>query len=262
MAEGQLLFTLDYDQFNEIRQQDNLFKLREEFETRNFSLSRSLIIAQANSIGRWSLIDFENQKIYYIRRENDNSVEISEGADIGRRTDILNDADSILPLLQEGIGTHTGIIDSLKRVNFNADNLENLKRSDLSVRKLGFESVYPDLEVTYKMLYEILAAPRTALISLSSRDVQQLKKYILQSYEMTRKIVDFGAGGRDENIRKQHANLSQEIHKFCENVKQSLLQTAAYLSSKRVEQLENQVETTLASSLSTLSLKVNLLTFR
>ena len=173
MAEGQLLFPLDFEHFNRIREQNDLFELREEFNTRNILLSRSLIISQVSN-GSWSLIDFENQKTYDIRRERDSNIEISEGIDIGQRDDVFNDAGSIVPLLQEGIGTHLGLIDALKRLDFDNFNLENLKRSDLSPQKLSFEFVYPDLEVAYEMLEEILDAPRTALISLSLRDVQHV----------------------------------------------------------------------------------------
>ena len=245
MTEGQLLFTLEYDQFNRIQGQEDLFELQEEFNTRNTPLSRSLLIFPVTDGARWLLVDFENQKTYNIKKESDTIVEISAGSDIEQQTDLLSNAGSILPLLQKGTGTHTGIIDALKRLNLNLNtvNLDNLKRSDLSVKKLSFESVYPDLEVAYKMLYEILAAPRDALISLPFRDVQQLKNYVLQSYEMTRKIADFGVGEGEENIRKQHVRLSQEIHQFCENVKRSLFQIASYLSSRTIEQLTTQIKT-------------------
>ena len=257
MAEEQWLFNLDYDEFNRIRGRDNLFELREEFNTRNAFLSQSLLISQETADSYWLLADFENQKTYNIRKENDTRVEVSEGVDIGKHTDILSDAGTIIPRLQQGVGTHMGTIDALKRLNFNTVNLENLKRIDLSARNLSFESVYPDLEVAYKMLYEILAAPRPALINLSSRDLQQLKKYVLQSYEMTQKIVNFGVGERDPDIRKQHANLSREIHQFCENVKQSLFQIAAYLSSRTVDQLENQVKTALTDAEEKLSTAID-----
>ena len=248
MAEGQMLFTLDYERFNEIRQQSNLFKLHEEFDRRNVSLSQSLLISQETQNTYWLLVDFENKKTYDIRKENDTTLEISEGFDIEKLFDFLGEAGAILPRLQEGLATHIGIIDALKRLNFGKFSLENLKRSDLSVRKLSFEFVYPDLEIAYEILQEILDAPRIALISLSFQDIQQLKNYVLQSYEMTRKIVDFGVGDRDENIREQRVKLSQEIHQFCEAVKQSLLQAAAYLSSRRVEQLEDQVKATLTDA--------------
>ena len=248
MTERQFLFTLDYTQFNEDWSQDIFFELQQEFQRKtNISFSQSLLISPETEDTYWLLVDFENQKTYDIRKENDTTIEVWDGVDLGQYTDILSDAGTIIPRLQEGLSTRLGLIDALKRLNFDQFDLRNLKRSDLSPKKLSFEFVYPDLEVAYKMLHEILAAPRDALFSLPSRDVQQLQKYVLQSYEMTRKIVDFGVGGRDRNIKERHVNLSQEIHQFCESVKRSLLQTAAYLSSKKIEQLENQVETTLAS---------------
>ena len=248
MAEGQFLFNMDYEQFTEIlNQQNNLFKLREKFDTSNVPLSRSLLISQETEDHYWLLADFENQKTYDIKAENSTTVEISEGVDLAEHTDILNDAGTIVPRLQGGIGTHNGIIDALKRLSFTMVDLENLKRTDLSARKLSFESVYLDLEVAYEMLQEILAAPRTALITLPSECVQQLRNRILEFYEMTRKIVDFGVGG-NENIRERHGEVSQEIYQFCENVKWSLHQVASYLSSRRVDQLVRQVNITLTDA--------------
>ena len=215
---------------------------------RIFSLSQSLLISQETEGTYWLLVDFENQKTYDIKKESDTTVEVSDGVDLRKYTDILSYAGTIISRLQEGIGTHRGIIDALKRLNFNTVNLEKLKRSSLSPKKLSFESVYPDLEVAYEMLQEILASPRTALINLPSRDVRQLKDYVLQSYEMTRKIMDFGVGGRDENIRARHGEISQEIHQFCDAVKRSLSQAAAYLSSRKMEELVKQVNTTLTDA--------------
>ncbi len=248
MAEGQFLFDLDYTEFYEAWSQKNLSKLQQKFDTSPVNISRSLLISEETEGTYWLLADFENEKSYNIRKENETTVEISEGVDMEKRSDFLGDAGTIVPRLKSGIGTHTGIIDALKRLDFNIVNLENLKRPDLSVRGLSFESVYPDLEVAYKLLDEILASPRDALVSLSSLYVQQLKDYVLESYEMTRKIIDFGVGGKDENIRIQHEELLQEISKFCDRVKNFSLQVAAYLSSRRVEQLEEQVKTILTAS--------------
>ena len=248
MTEGQFLFSLDYEQFRADWSQAILFKLQREFERKtNISLSQSLLISQETEGVYWLLVDFEKQKTYDIRKENDTTVEVSDGVDLEKRADILSDAGTVVPRLQEGIGTHTGTIDALKRLNFDISNLENLKRSELSPQKLGFESVYPDLEFAYEMLNEILNAPRSALINLPSENIQQLKNYVLQSYEMTRKIMDFGVGGRDATIRERHVNLLQEIHQFCENVKRSLFQAAAYLSSRTVEQLEDRINSTLTN---------------
>ena len=248
MAEGQLLFTLDHEQFMKNWGQNILPYLQEEFDRSKISLSRSLLFSTETENSYWLLVDFENKKTYDIKKENDTNVEISEGTDMGERSDFLGDAGTIVPRLKSGIATHAGIIDALKRLNFNIVNLENLKRSALSVRKLSFESVYPDLKVAYEMLDEILAAPRDALVSLSSQYAQQLKDYVLESYEMTGKIIDFGIGGKDENIREQHHMLLQEISEFCDRVKNSLLQVAAYLSSRTVEQLKDQVKTTLTTA--------------
>ena len=249
MAAGQFLFTLDYEQFSEDWSQEILFNLQQEFDRKtNISLSQSLLISQETEDTYWLLVDFENQKTYDIRKENDTTVEVLDGVDLEKYTDILSDAGTIIPRLREGIGTHRGIIDVLKRLNFNTVDLENLKRPNLSAKKLSFESVYPDLEVAYEMLQEILAAPRLALITLPSEYVQYLKNYVLESYEMTRKIMDFGVGGRDATIRERHVNLSQEIHQFCENVKRSLFQAAAYLSSNKVDQLVDRINTTLADA--------------
>ena len=256
MAEGQFLFTLDYEQFTEDWSQEILFKLQQEFDTKtNISLSRSLLISPETKGIYWLLIDFGNQRTYDIRKEDDTIVEVSDGVDLRKRTDSLSNAGSIVPRLQEGIGTHRGIIDALKRLNFTID-LENLKRADLSARKLSFEPVYPDLEVAYEMLQEILAAPRPALITLPFECVQQLKNYVLQSYEVTRKIMDFGVVD-NENIRVRHGEILQEIHQFCEDAKWALHQTSSYLSSRRVDQLVRQVNTTLTDAEEKLNTAIN-----
>ena len=256
MAEGQFLFHLDYTEFYEVWSQKNLSKLQQKFDTSPVNLSESLLISEETEGTYWLLADFENKKSYDIKRESDTTVEISEGVDMEKRPDFLADAGTIVPRLKSGKGTYTGIIDALKRLNFNIDNLENLKRSDLSDKKLSFESVYSDLEVAYGMLYEILAAPRTALVSLSSRDVQQLRDYVLQSYEMTIKIIDFGIGDRDENTRKQHDELLQEIQQFCNGVKQSLLHASAYLRSKQIEQLEDRINLSIANTMENFNAEV------
>ena len=248
MAEGQLLFDWDYTEFNEVWSQKNLSKLQQKFDTSPVNLSQSLLLSEEIKGSYWLLADFKNEKTYNIRKENETTVEISEGSDLGKRSDILKDAGTIVPRLKSGIGTHTGIIYALKRLNFNIDNLENLKRSGLSDKKLSFEDVYPDLEVAYEMLNEILASPRDALVSLSSRDVKHLQNHVLQSYEMNRKILDFGTGTENENIREQHSALLQEIHQFSEGVKYSLLQVAAYLSSRTVEQLKDEFKSAFADA--------------
>ena len=126
MAEGQLLFTLDYDRFDRIRQEDNLFGLRREFDTKNAPLSLSLLISPAAGTEiSWLLTDFGNKKTYKVKKENETTVEILEGIDIKQRTDILTDASIILPRLREGVGTHIGFIDTLRMLDFNIVDLES-----------------------------------------------------------------------------------------------------------------------------------------
>ena len=63
MAEGQLLFTLDFDRFNSIRGRDDLLELQEEFNSRNTPLSQSLLISQETEGTYWLLVDFESNKL-------------------------------------------------------------------------------------------------------------------------------------------------------------------------------------------------------
>ena len=193
------------------------------------------------------LVDFENKKSYEIKKESDTTVGISEGPDIEKRFDFLGgDAGTILPCLRDGKCTHTGIIDALRRLNFAEFNLEYLKRSDLSNQKLSFESVYPELQDTYEMLRDILTSSRESLIGLPSNDVQHLKNYIIQFYDMTLEIGNFEVESKD--ITEDHNKVKQKISQFRETVKKSLLQTVTYLSSRRVEQLEDNVKTALTAA--------------
>lgn len=248
MAEGQFLFDLDYTEFSETWSQKNLSKLQQKFDTSPVNLSQSLLISEETEGTYWLLVDFENEKSYNIRKTNDTTVEISEKPNMGKGSDFLFNAGPMHPRLKSSIGTHVGTIDALKKLNFNIVDLEDLKRSNLSDKKLSFEAVYPDLEVAYEMLNEILAAPRDALVNLSSRDVKQLIDYVLQSYEMTQKIIGFAIENRDENIRKQHDLLLNEIRKFCENVKASLFHIAGYLSSRTVKQLKDEFKNTVTDA--------------
>ena len=76
MAERNMLFTSDLQSFNEnLDQSNDLLPLRIEFQMKNFSLSRSLLIWE--EFENWSLVDFENEKVYHIEINN-NEVEISE----------------------------------------------------------------------------------------------------------------------------------------------------------------------------------------
>ncbi len=239
MAERQLLFTLDYEQFMKNWGESILLFLKEEFDRSKISLSRSLLFYTETENSHWLLVDFENEKAYNIRKEDDTTVGISEGADLKKRSDFMRGSGPILKHLQNVIVTHAGIIDALKRLNFAEYNIEYFERSDLSNQKLSFESVYPELQDVYEMLRDILTSSRESLIGLSDNDVQQIKNYVIQFYDITIDVGNFEIAG--ENFRETHAALAQKIRNFRETVKQSLLQVATYLSSRKVEQLEDQV---------------------
>ena len=246
MAEGQFLFDLDYTEFYEAWSQKNLSKLQQKFDTSPVNISRSLLISEEDEGTYWLLADFENGKTYDIKKVNDTTVEISEGPDMEKRSRFLNDTGTILPRLQKGIGTHTGIIDALKRLNFVEFSMEYFKSSVLSTSRLSFESVYPELQDVYEMLRDILNSSRESLIGLSYNDVEQIKSHVIQFYDMTLEIRNFEV--ESENTRVDHAKLSQRISEFRETVKQSLLQVVAYLSSRSVDELVNKVDTALIAA--------------
>ena len=168
MAERNMLFTWDLQSFNEnLNPLNDLLPLRIEFTRKSFPLSRSLLIWE--KFENWSLVDFENERIYHIEI-NANEVEILEeiGGWYSINTGLINSLS-----LDRLYGTHEGFIDWLlslvkfKVVNLDQSDLGNLKRTDLSGKKLSFETVHPDLLVVYEMLQEILTSPREWLIGLS-----------------------------------------------------------------------------------------------
>lgn len=246
MAEERLLFTLDHEQFESNLGSNILSFLQEEFDTRSYSLSRSLLFCTETGNSYWLLVDFENEKAYNIRKEDDTTVAVSEGPDMEKEPEFLNSTGTILPRLREGISTHRGIIDALKRFNFDEFNTEKLIRSDLSRRQLSFQSVYPDLQDVDNILKKILSSSRESLIGLSYNDVEQIKSHVIQFYDLSIDIGNFEV--ESENIRDDHAELLQRISNFRETVIQSLLLSATYLSTTTVEQLENQVKSTLTDA--------------
>ena len=126
VAEGKSLFDWDYTEFIEVWSEKNITKFQQKFGTSPVSLSQSLLISEETSGSYWLISDFKNEKTYNLKKVNETTVEISEGSDLGNRSDILNDAGTIVPRLESGIGTDSGIIDALKRINFNNGNLENV----------------------------------------------------------------------------------------------------------------------------------------
>ena len=251
MAERNMLFTWDLQSFNEnLNQSNDLLPLRIEFEMKNFPLSRSLLIWEKSE--NWSLVDFENEKVYHIEINN-NEVEISE--EIGGWQSI--DTGLIKSLSLHGLyGTHEGFVDWLltlvkfRVVTFDQSGLDSLKRADLSGRKLSFKTVHPDLLAAYEMLREILTAPRESLIGLSRDNIQQIRSCLQQMLGIFQEIHNFDLQNSSEaqNVREEHKRISQDIVSFCDTVKQQLGPTVAFVQSKRSEQLETQVKATVADT--------------
>ncbi|MDE0014703.1 MAG: hypothetical protein OXU51_00845 [Candidatus Poribacteria bacterium] len=274
MQERHTLFTLDQQRFHNILSEENWFKLQHEFKTKKNPLSQSLLIWDEEPGKTWLLADFGNQKTYHIQNgqaEEENLItdaesnpvtHVSELSDLDNQPVTLKDTETILSRLQqdpqtgqEPKGTHRGFIDLLKKLDLDEIDLEELKRSNLSGSGLSFESVHPDLLVVYEMFREILTFPREDLVNSAHAEVQNVRHYLPQFYEIAQKIRDF-----DINVEKPsetHANLLQEISDFCGSVKGPLSQTISYLKSKQVEQLESQINATVADAEKNFGAEVN-----
>ena len=254
MAEGQLLFTLEYKQFSEILNRQNWFNLQHEFGTAGVPLSHSFLIWEEEPENAWLLADFETKKTYDIEKKRVKGVEESETVDISGPSDQeeqligLRDPEAIFSLLQQSPqGTHEGSIDFVvTKFDLGTIDLEKLKRSDLLGAGFSFEFVHHDLSTAHKMLHEILTSPRESLLDLSRSDFQQFTNYLTEFYKNIEQIGNFETRG--ERPGEIHSSLLREISSFCENVKNTLSKTITYLMSKKVEQLEDQVKTTVTDA--------------
>jgi len=246
LAEGQLLFRFGYEQFMGNLGKNILSFLQEEFDRSRISLSRSLLISTETENTYWLLVDFENGKAYSIRKENDTTVGISEELNMEKYFDLIDGPGPILKRIQNGIGTHAGIIDALNRLNFAEFNIEYYSRSDLSDQGLSLESVYPELRDVYEMLRNILNSSRESLIGLPNNDLQHLKNYVIQFYDLSIEIGNFDVESID--IMEDRKKAVQKISRFRETVKQSLLQASAYLSSRTVEELKDELKNTVTDA--------------
>lgn len=248
--ETEMIFTwdLNIESFNQIRGQPNLLDLRREFEMRGHSLSPSLLIWETNTRESYSLSDIGNKRFYYIIQRPNAEMEVYEG-----------DWDSVTlripPLSYEVHGTFEGFIDWLKLIGLDMTDLEHLKRSDLSHQKRDFEIVYDDLLAAYELLRGILVSPRESLLDLSNDNVQNIRIYLGQFWE----LIDRIKGVASSIPMDKHTEVSQQILQFCDEVKQQLGQIVTHLESKRSEQLETQVNTTVAEAMEELKTETDLL---
>ena len=248
MTQSNLLFTWEIESFNEIAEQSNLFKLRREFEMRGHSLSRSLLIwGKVGVPGSWLLADFGNKKIYDIDKRNDSEMEVSEASWNPERLQSRFE--------DETYGTYEGFIDWLILLKLAESDLEDLKRTDLSKRRLDFEVGHEDLLAAYKLLQEILASPREWLIGLSENDIQQIRECLGQWHKTAKAIWDVNLSTTSE----RHEEVLQQISLFSDEVKQRLGQASTYLKAKKSEQLETQMNTTVADAVENLKVEADLL---
>ena len=251
MAEEKMLFSMDYERFNEILSRKSWFNLQEEFHTRPIPFSQSFLLWVEESRKKWFLVDFETNKTYNIEQktgaEESSIVEIWELSNQEEQSTDLNVPETILSRLQQGpLGTNKGFIDLLTKIDLGKVNLEGLKRSDLFGAGLSFESAYQDLLNIHKMFEEILTSSRESLVDLSRDDLQQVVDPLNQFFAHVEHVENFDV--KDENPAQRHINLLGTISQFCENAKRSLREPITYLRSKKVEQFEDQVKTVLTDA--------------
>ena len=261
MAEGEMRFSLDIENFRGTLGRDNLFNLHHEFKIKKAPLSQSLLVWREESGNTWLLADFENKKIYDIDEVDgtagNRTVIVQEQSSDVEQPFTLTDPEAILSRLQSVYqGTDQGFIDFLKRINLDELDLEGLKRSDLSGAGFGFESVHQDLLIIHSMLREILAPSHEWVLNFPrgvARDV--VRQHLQQFYENVREIEDFAIS--DENPKQTHDQLLQNISNFCNSAKEPLRHIIAYLSSREVGQLATEVETTVATAADRLETETN-----
>ena len=242
--EREILFSLNYNRFRRILDERNWFKLQQEFKN---SLSESFLIwreVEETDPERWLLVDFRRHSTYLINRGElipDNTetplVHVSEFPNL---EDQLKTTSAICNRLQtdpqtgyEPQGTREGFILLLLKLNVGSFYLEGLRRSELSGSKFDFESVHSDLSVVHGMFHEILTSAHEDLINLSDAQIETLRTYLPQFYEIAQKIENFDISG--DNPRNRHADLLKEISDFCSNAKSVLAPTMTYLRSKQIE---------------------------
>ena len=188
MNERKILFTLDYEQFNEAVSQQNLYNLQNEFKTQQEFLSQSLLIWKDESKPAWILADFGMEKIYDIVRVTESDeppiVEIWELSSQTEQLSDLKDPKTILARFHKITqGTPEGHIDFLKKIDLSEVNLEESNRSDLSGAGFSFEFVHRELSTVLKMFQEILTSSRESLLDLYQSSLKNFANYLKQFFE-------------------------------------------------------------------------------
>lgn len=254
--ERDILFSLDLSEFQNILSGETWFKLQQEFETEQNSLSQSYLIWTDPSAQQWMLSDFGNKKTYYINSLSDSETgtgitdeegnpiaNVSELSDLNEK---LKDAQTICKLLRDDSqtghgpkGTPQGFIDLIMKLDLGEVDLEGLKRSDLSGSRFDFEGVHQDLVAVHGMFREILTSSSISHTTLSGAAVKTVGSYLAQFYEIEGKIKDFEVSG-EENPTEKRAELLQKISIFYSNVRSSLDPIVTYVRSTQIGKYQTE----------------------
>ena len=254
----ELLVSLHIDGFNQILSNKDWTLLRNLFKKSGILLSQSFWIKTERSEIEWLLVDFENESVYSIDSQDDETTDdvlrayVSDVSDVSHINEkhkgfqsICNAIHSALLLDPQSISdyskTHAGSIDLLMKFDLNTFELDSLKRSDLSTVNYDFESEHRDLLVIHNMFSEILNSDRSNLLNLSSRSVDEVWNSLRRFYEQAQSIEKFNVSG--DNLEDRHANLSRSISGFCDNAKSTLMPIVSYLKSIQIEIFNTQFET-------------------
>ena len=125
-------------------------------------------------------------------------------------------------------------------------DLDKLERAELSGAGFNFQSVLEDLLTVYITLREILTAPSEWLQNLSSGEIATVNQYLREFYRNVREIESFSPNV--ENPTQTHSTLLKEIGQRCDEAKKPLGDITTFLSSRKVNQLETNVKTTVGEA--------------
>ena len=256
--ERKMLFPLDGTRLDEFFA-DDLVRLQHEFrEQGGVSLSQSLLFWEEEPNRLWLLVDFKDEKTYELRLPDDRippHLQVRSPSTTGERLFTSTSTSTIFSRLQKSSkGTHEGGVDLLKRFSLAESDLEGLKRTDLP-SGFGFERVHQDLLVVYEMFRGIQASPREQLLSLPRQKIRDFAPRFREFFDWERRIAAFQASG--QNAIAEHAKLLQGIADFCNKTKEALGPTITHLKAQQVDELESQVNATVAEAVQNLNAEVD-----
>ena len=257
MAERKELFSLDSERFREIWDRNDWFNLQQEFKTNNIPLSDSLLKWEIEY--KLYLTDFQNAKTYDIDERvgedpNNPIVIVWERSSDEEQPVTSKNTEDILFHLQSAQGTSRGFINLFTRLDLDQIDLDKLKRAELSGAGFSFQPVQEDLLTVYTRLREILATRREWLLDLSSGEIATVNQYLQEFYGNVREIESFSPNV--ENPTETHASLQQDIIQRCDEAKKPLSDIVAFLSSRKIDRLETDVNATAAKAVDQLTAEV------